>query len=163
MFRIKGKEKVSKPNTSTTKTGIPSRGLQCIRGLSEKPTPILLFQQYGMGTFYKPFNTLRSLFVHPKDKTKNYKKYGVVYNISCSDCGEEFPICSLSHIKNSCYLTWLKPKTTSMQVFIRSCFVFESLQSFWANPCKCNFSESSVFKTPHSQLYFFPDQSLLLY
>ena len=35
-------------------------------------------------------NTLRSILVHPKDRTPTEKKTGVVYDITCNDCGEHY-------------------------------------------------------------------------
>ncbi len=85
MFRTKTKKK-SKPNTNSTQTRIPSTGLPYIRGLSETLTPI--FQQQGIRRSTRPFNALRLLFAHPKDKSNYHQKCGVIYKISFLDCGE---------------------------------------------------------------------------
>jgi hypothetical protein len=44
----------------------------------------------GVGTYHKPFNTLRSLLVHPKDKTPTLNKCGVIYKIQCPGCPETY-------------------------------------------------------------------------
>ena len=36
-----------------------------------------------MGVYHHPINTIRSLLVHPKDKTPDLQKCGVVYQITC--------------------------------------------------------------------------------
>ena len=36
--------------------------------------------------YHKPFNTLRSTLVHPKGKTPDHKKCGVVYEMQCPEC-----------------------------------------------------------------------------
>ncbi len=77
------KRKQTKHQQRTTSIDLPY-----IRGLSEKLTPI--FQQHGIGTYHKPFNIVRSLLVHPKDKTKNDQKWHVIYKISCSDYDETY-------------------------------------------------------------------------
>ena len=39
-----------------------------------------------MCLYHRPINTIRSLLVHPKDKTTDLQKCGVVYNITCPQC-----------------------------------------------------------------------------
>lgn len=71
---------MQRPNTN-----IP---LPYVQGVSEKLSNI--FRDHGVGTYHKPVNTLRSLLVHPKDKTPDGKKCGVVYKISCPTCDETY-------------------------------------------------------------------------
>ena len=49
-----------------------------------------VFRLYGIPSYHKPCNTLRSLFVSPKDKSKKEKQCGVVYSIRCSECEQEY-------------------------------------------------------------------------
>ena len=41
-------------------------------------------------SFHKPYNTLRSILVHPKHRTPTEKKTGVVYDITWKDCREHY-------------------------------------------------------------------------
>ena len=58
-----------------------------IRGMSEKLETI--FWEHRAIIYHKPYNTLRELLVHPKDKTETGQKCGVVYQITC-ECGEHY-------------------------------------------------------------------------
>ena len=40
----------------------------------------------GVSVHLKPYNTIRSRLVHPKDKVSKDERAGVVYQIQCSDC-----------------------------------------------------------------------------
>lgn len=86
------KSKKSKPainaNDDNELVRSASVGLPYINGLSEKLTHI--FRQHGVSTYHKPVNTIRSLLVHPKDKTPDSKKCGVVYQIDCPKCTDTY-------------------------------------------------------------------------
>ena len=49
-----------------------------------------VFRTQDIRTYHKPYYTLRSILVHPKDRTPTEKKTGVVYDITCNDCGEHY-------------------------------------------------------------------------
>ena len=49
-----------------------------------------VFRAQDIRTYHKPYNTLRSILVHPKDRTPTEKKTGVVYDITCNDCREHY-------------------------------------------------------------------------
>jgi hypothetical protein len=59
-----------------------------VQGLSEHLQRI--YKSYGVSSYHKPFNTLRSLLVHPKDKTLKQQQCGVVYHIKCGSCEAEY-------------------------------------------------------------------------
>jgi len=59
-------------------------GLPYINTLSEQLARI--FKSYDIPVYYKPIKILKSLLVHPKDKTEKAAKCGVVYDIQCPDC-----------------------------------------------------------------------------
>ena len=67
---------------------MPTVALPYIRGLSEQLTNI--FRNHGVWTYHKPFNTIRSMVINPKDKTPDLKKCGVIYEIPCADCHEKY-------------------------------------------------------------------------
>ena len=67
---------------------VPQIGLPYIKNISEKLRRI--FGKYGVRVYHKPYNTIKSLLVHPKDKTDQCKKCGVIYKVVCSDCKEEY-------------------------------------------------------------------------
>ncbi len=54
-------------------------------GLSEHLQRI--FRSYGAQVFLKPGSTIRQHLVHPKDRINTTSKCGVVYELSCEDCG----------------------------------------------------------------------------
>ena len=62
--------------------------LPYIKGLSEKLQRI--FRQHGIQSFHKPFNSLRSMIVKPKDNSEKMKKCGVVYSVKCGTCDKEY-------------------------------------------------------------------------
>ena len=83
----KDKEKRQKQKqTAQPKEPPPVVGLPYIKGASEELQRI--FTEHGVRTFHRPINTLRSLLVNPKDKTKIEDKCGVVYNIPCASCDD---------------------------------------------------------------------------
>ena len=45
-----------------------------------------IIRKAGVGVHLKPYNTLRSKLVHPKDKISKLDKSGTVYKIKCGDC-----------------------------------------------------------------------------
>ena len=78
-----------------------------IRGFSEELKRI--FGGFGVPTYFRPSNTLRQLFAHPKDPVRKDKVVGPVYKISCEDCGIllAFPLVSnaiwrLRHTDEGC-------------------------------------------------------------
>ena len=77
----KQKAKTSPTSTNKGNTRPPSIGLPYVQGLSERLSKT--FRQHGVIVYHKPVNTLRSILVHPKDKTPKDKKCGVIYEITC--------------------------------------------------------------------------------
>ena len=77
------KQKAKTKPTSTNKgnTRRPSIGLPYMQGLVERLSKT--FRQHDVSVYHKPVNTLRSIPVHPKDKTPKDKKCGVIYEITC--------------------------------------------------------------------------------
>ena len=56
-------------------------GIPYVAGLSEQL--VRIFRSYGISTYHQPQNKIRSLLVHPKDKTSDENKCGIVYEITC--------------------------------------------------------------------------------
>lgn len=48
------------------------------------------FRDHSVGTYHKPYNNISSHLGHPKDKTPDPQKCGVVYEIKCPDCDESY-------------------------------------------------------------------------
>ena len=80
-----------------------SVGLPCVSGLSEHLSRVLRAQY--IRTYNKHYNTLRSILVHPKDRTPTEKKTGVVHDITFNDCGEHY-ICETSRTLEKRYPAW---------------------------------------------------------
>ena len=81
-----------KQQQSTTPTGTRPKtnvGLPYMQGTSEAFTRV--YKAHGVGTYHRPINTIRSILVHPKDKTPDAQKCGLVYQV-------EFPECPLTYI-----------------------------------------------------------------
>ena len=72
-------------NTQETNRKIPVC-LPYVPGTSEKLHR--LFKAHGVPAYHKPFNTIRSLLVNPKDKPQKEKQCGVVYSMKCVQCGK---------------------------------------------------------------------------
>ena len=47
---------------------------------------ILVLKAHGVGTYHRPINTIRSILVHPKDKTPDAQKCCLVYQVECPEC-----------------------------------------------------------------------------
>ncbi len=80
----------TKPRTSTVPVDpdrTPSKGsitIPYVGPLSEAMARVI--RKAGVSVHMRPFNTIRSKLVHPKDKVKKEDKSGIVYHIQCSDC-----------------------------------------------------------------------------
>ena len=85
MFDIPKKTKgpVEKDNTSKKDRNLPI-AIPYIKGISESLARV--FKKQGVHTYHKPFNTLRSILVHPKDKTPKEQQTGIIYHIPCKSC-----------------------------------------------------------------------------
>ena len=81
----KKKDSSANNNPTNRRINVP---LPYIRGISEKLNRI--FRDHGVNAYHKPINTIRSFLVHPKDKTPDCDKCGVVYKINCSDCKDTY-------------------------------------------------------------------------
>ena len=83
-------KKREEEETTTVTTGVKREDkkrpmiIPYIRGFSEELKRT--FGGYGIPTYFKPTNTLRHLFVHPKDPVGNDKVGSPVYKISCEEC-----------------------------------------------------------------------------
>ena len=76
-----------KQQQSITSTGTRPNinvGLPYMQGTSEALTPV--FKTHAVGTCHRPINTIRSILVHPKDKTPDAQKCGQVYQVECPKC-----------------------------------------------------------------------------
>ena len=83
MFKVP----MPKQQQSTTSTGTRPKtnvGLPYMQGTSEALTRV--FKAHGVGTYHRPINTIRSMLVHPKDKTPDAQKCGLVYQVECPEC-----------------------------------------------------------------------------
>ena len=67
--RTKEKDTNKQTQKRDTTINIP---LPYVYGVSEKLTKI--FREHGVGTYHKPYNTIRSFLVHPKDKNTRYEQ-----------------------------------------------------------------------------------------
>ena len=52
--------------------------------MTEKLSRILLKQ--NIATSMKPYQNLKDLLVHPKDKLSDFEKSGVIYRVPCKSC-----------------------------------------------------------------------------
>jgi hypothetical protein len=81
-------KKKIKDSTTTTTVNRDKRmsiALPYVKGISE---PLArTFRKYGITSYHKPFNTIRSTLVHSKDKPTKENTTGAIYQIKCSTCG----------------------------------------------------------------------------
>ena len=88
-FKVPSRPSPTSQENSTSETTRPiSVGLRYVSGLSEHLSRD--FRAQDIRTYHKPYNTLRTILVYPKDRTPTEKKTGVVYDITCNDCGEHY-------------------------------------------------------------------------
>ena len=91
MFKLPNKKKIETTTTTSSqdrpKINTPI-ALPYIKDLSDNIQR--LFKQYNIPSYHKPFNTIRSLLVKPKDKTPKESQCGTVYHIKCRDCDAHY-------------------------------------------------------------------------
>ena len=90
MFNIPKKtdKPQNKDKDNNKKDRNPPIALPYIKGVSESLTRV--FKKQGVHTYHKPINTLRSILVHPKDKTPKEQQAGTVYHIPCKSCPDTY-------------------------------------------------------------------------
>ena len=89
IFKIPQKEK-KKENQNTVR-GVSHHtpiGVPYVKGLSE--TVVRLLKTEGINAYHKPYNTLRSMLVKPKDRTPKGELSGLVYHIKCANCDHHY-------------------------------------------------------------------------
>ena len=84
----KTRKQPSEIPSNTRNKRIPPIGLPYVKGLSENLQR--LFRSYNIPSYHKPFNTIHSLLVKPKDKTPKESLCGLVYHIQCRDCHHNY-------------------------------------------------------------------------
>ena len=75
------KKENTPPSKNTTIVRAPTIAIPYVKGLSEQLARI--YKAHGINTYHQPKNKIRSLLVHPKDKTPDENKCGIVYEITC--------------------------------------------------------------------------------
>lgn len=91
---LKIPEQRKQEDTTSSQTSRPkdknniSISLPYIKGTSEQIQRIL--RKHGISSYFKPFNSIRQLLVHPKDKTEIMKQSGVIYHIPCATCQKTY-------------------------------------------------------------------------
>ena len=81
-------QKEEQSNTLSEQSNKVSAPLLYIKGLSEKLTNI--YRDHGVSTYLVRIHTIRSILVHPKDKTPDTNKCGVVHKFSCPQCTDTY-------------------------------------------------------------------------
>ena len=74
----------NKEKNQNKKDRSPPIALPYIKGVSESLARV--FKKQGIHTYHKPINTIRSILVHPKDKTPKDQQTGTIYHIPCQTC-----------------------------------------------------------------------------
>ena len=82
---LKKREKIEDPSKDRVTARKFPVSISHIFGISENLQTV--FRSHRVPSYHKPFNTLRSLLVRPKDKTQKEKQCGVVYSVK-GDGGE---------------------------------------------------------------------------
>ena len=82
----KSKKKLKKKDTNDVSNGMVV--IPYIQGVSERLQRS--FKKYNIQTAMKPYNTLKSILVHPKDKRDVAKTTDCVYQIPCQSCDKVY-------------------------------------------------------------------------
>ena len=88
MYKTPKAKKNKKSSNLAEQSNKVSMALPYIKGLSEKLTNI--YRDHGVSTYHVPINTIRSILVHPKEKTPDANKCGVIYKFSCPECSDTY-------------------------------------------------------------------------
>ena len=93
-WAVKSHQKVKKNKVNRRENQQPSRRsrvtLPYVAGISEKIRRVLA--EHNITSHFKPYNTIRNILVHPKDKLPKEKKPNVIYGIKCGEpkCNETY-------------------------------------------------------------------------
>ena len=87
--------------------------LPYIRGLSERMRRD--FRNYDIPVYFKPFNTLKQLLVHPKDKLDKGRTVAPVYSIRCNDCDASY-IGETERSLKARFMEHKRPSSTTSEV-----------------------------------------------
>ena len=88
IMKIPNKKKKEKTPEKSTRAEAPPIALPYIQGLSENLQRI--FRNHNITTYHKPFNTISSLLVKPKDQTPKENQCGLIYHIKCQNCDQDY-------------------------------------------------------------------------
>ena len=83
MLKAPRKPKPKEPSQERAKI-TRSYPIPYVYGLAENLAKI--YRKYGISTHFKPYNTVRSMLVRPKDKSPDEKKCGIIYQLECENC-----------------------------------------------------------------------------
>ena len=88
-WAVATRQKRPPSNQSTEKT--KTKGNVCLPYVGSITDAVArVIRKHEIQVHIKPFNTLRSKLVHPKDKIKKDENSGVVYQITCDKCDETY-------------------------------------------------------------------------
>ena len=78
----------SRPSNANSNTRKGHISLPYVPGVTEALQRLV--RPYGIQAHAKPYNTIRSMVVSPKDRTKPLERAHTVYHISCADCDSQY-------------------------------------------------------------------------
>jgi len=88
METVKQKKVTRKLATQLAEENRTTVVIPYVHGLLEAVTQV--YRQHGTSSAMKPFQTLRSLLVHPKNKQRHQNACECIYKIPCKNCDKTY-------------------------------------------------------------------------